>query len=452
MAKTKRLKSLFILFIALCLVTLGISLYEQKKEDIKNKEETIISIENEDIQTVSWVGDKTLKLQKKEDRWVWSDDEDFPIDSEKVEKLLNNFNDFGSSFVIVDVEDYSQYGLDDPVLTINITSADRTYQIKFGDYSKMDEKRYVDIGDGSVYLVSNDLSDDFNINEEDLFLYDEIPSIKKATNIKDNSHEIVYIEDDGYSYNKDDVYYLKDKSNYYPLDTTNVEKYLKNNVTYLNLDEYVSYTASSDDLSQYGLDNPYNTVSISYIDEDDKESTINFYLGRTEEDEQKLKEDEDYTYSSYLRIDNSEIIYKLPSGTAGRLQEIDYDSLRSKDVVRCDLDDIYQLDIELEGEYYSFIYDDKKWKLNDEEVDTDNLKDRLEDLEIDSFNNEQINGKLEIGFTFYLNDDNYDTVTVKIYRVDSSNCLAVVDNKTMGYVSRSAVIDLIEEVNVLILN
>lgn len=51
----------------------------------------------------------------------------------------------------------------------------------------------------------------------------------------------------------------------------------------------------------------------------------------------------------------------------------------------------------------------------------------------------------------YLENENYPQVKVELYRCDGTNCLAVVDGETLGLVSRSSVVDLIEAVNSIIL-
>ncbi|MBS6398247.1 MAG: DUF4340 domain-containing protein [Clostridiales bacterium] len=51
--------------------------------------------------------------------------------------MLEQFQEFGVSFIIEDVEDYGQYGLDDPVCTIKLETGDESYEILLGDFSKM---------------------------------------------------------------------------------------------------------------------------------------------------------------------------------------------------------------------------------------------------------------------------------------------------------------------------
>ena len=43
------------------------------------------------------------------------------------------FKEFGVAFEIEDVDDYGQYGLDDPECTITLETDDETYEISLGD-------------------------------------------------------------------------------------------------------------------------------------------------------------------------------------------------------------------------------------------------------------------------------------------------------------------------------
>ena len=46
--------------------------------------------------------------------------------------------------------------MDEPVCTISITTGEETCTVELGDFSKMDEQRYISIGDGKAYLVTHD--------------------------------------------------------------------------------------------------------------------------------------------------------------------------------------------------------------------------------------------------------------------------------------------------------
>ena len=57
----------------------------------------------------------------------------------------------------------------------------------------------------------------------------------------------------------------------------------------------------------------------------------------------------------------------------------------------------------------------------------------------------------EIGLTLYLDNENFPTVEVRLYRYDGSLCLAVVDGDPVSLVTRSSVMELVEAVQTIVL-
>ena len=88
------------------------------------------------------------------------------------------------SFVIEDVEDYGQYGLDDPEGTIRLEAGEESYEILLGDFSAMDSERYVSIGDGNAYLVKEDPMDSFNIGLSSVIKNDQVPAMDQVERIR----------------------------------------------------------------------------------------------------------------------------------------------------------------------------------------------------------------------------------------------------------------------------
>ena len=156
MNRSKKLYILLGILAVACIATFAVMQMEEQREQIKETGEIILELPSEAVQSLSWVyNGETLAFHGGE-TWLYDEDENFPVSAEKVHELLEPFQSFGAAFIIEDVEDFGQYGLDDPICTISLSTADQTYVVKLGDYSKMDSQRYVSIGDGNVYLVKHD--------------------------------------------------------------------------------------------------------------------------------------------------------------------------------------------------------------------------------------------------------------------------------------------------------
>ena len=98
-----------------------------------------------------------------------------------MDQLHSPFEAMGAAFIIEEPASLSEYGLDDPVCTIELTTEGGDYTILLGDYSTMDEQRYVSIGDGKVYLAVSDPLDEFDTTLADLIQNDAVPDFETVT-------------------------------------------------------------------------------------------------------------------------------------------------------------------------------------------------------------------------------------------------------------------------------
>ena len=92
------------------------------------------------------------------------------------------------------------------------------------------------------------------------------------------------------------------------------------------------------------------------------------------------------------------------------------------------------------------------WYYGDTELDIADVQAALEALSADSFTDELPSKDEEIGITLHLDNENFSTVEIRLYRYDGSACLAVVDGDPVSLVSRSSVMDLVEAVQAIVLN
>lgn len=476
MKRGKKIGILAGVFCCISLAAFGVSRYEEQKEIIKNSDEIILEVAGEEVNTLSWeCGTGSFAFHKDENgTWLYDTDENFPVDEEKIGELLEQFREFGVSFVIEEVEDWEQYGLDSPVCTIRIETEGETYEILLGDYSAMDSERYVSVGDGNAYLVKTDPLEQFEVEIQDMIRHDEIPELNGVKLIQFSGEEagqIVYVEDSPDTYYEEDVYFMEQEDGKKPLDTSRVEAWL-DVVRNLNPKDYVAYNVSEDDLGQYGLDAPVLSASIEYTETDDEEEelTENFvlHIGRDPQ-EQKAEdaeadaetngedgeEETEEEVTAYARIGESGIIYQISSEQYKELMDRDYDSLRHQEMFWGDFSKMYQLDISLEGETYTITSEmdgeDRVYHYQEEELEMAGLRSAIREIKAGSFTDEKADQKEEIGLTIYLDDENFPEVRIQLYRYDGDDCLAVVNGKTTAFVERACVIDLIEAVNRIVL-
>lgn len=454
MTKGKRLLALFGVLVAVCLAALLVSRQEQRKEQIKVSGEVILELPTESVTALAWENSSgSFSFRLENGTWLYEDDTAFPVDTDKLEALIEQFEGFTAAFTIENADDLGQYGLDDPVCTVTLTTETDTYEISLGDYSQMDSQRYLTIGDGNVYLANHDPLEEFDAVLRNLVRNDTIPNFGTVQQITFSGtaaeHYTVTYNENGDSLCDDDLYFSDGK----PLDTERVASYLST-VSGLNLTSYVTYNVTAEELTAYGLDDPELTVEILYT-EDDTEQSFTLHVGRNREELADAAEGDSVT--SYFRVGDSQLVYALSSSyNYKNLMKSSYNDLRHQALFTADFADLAQMDITLESTTHSFTKGEDEdgemvWLYAEQVIDTEELRSALALTEASGFTEDaSVAGKEELSLTLTLTDGR--AVTLAFYRVDGTNCLATVDGASTAYVSRGLVVDLIEAVNTIILN
>lgn len=501
MKRLKKLGGLLGILVVCCIATYALTHYEQTQEQIRSSEAVILQIQEDAVTSLSWgyaEDGEELSFYKEDGVWYYAEDAAFPVSEEKVMDILSHFEAFSSSFCIENVEDYSQYGLDEPECTLTIGVGEDTTTIKLGAYSKMDQQRYVDIGDGNVYLVPEDPVDYVTSSVRNMIQDDTTPGFETVVDIRFEGAEnyiIQRMEDTAYSYSDEDVYFVQQSGKYLPLDTANVTGYL-NTITTLDLLDYVTYNATEEELERYGLADPELTVTVNYTDEDGEEDengekpqiadTCVIHIGRNAEElaaaqEAEANGEEPETVSAYVRVGDSQIVYSLDSLDYDTLSGASYEDLRHKEVFWADFADVTQIDITLEGTAHTLTSevdpedeDSRLWYYGEkddvvaeteettdetaeetqepETLDVSDLKSAIKVLYANSFTEEAPAGKEEIRLTLHLDRETFPETEIVLYRYSGTECLAEVNGESVSLVPRSSVMELVEAVQTIVLN
>lgn len=445
MKRYKRLYVVLAVLLAACIATFALSRYKAQKEQIQTSGETILSISADEVESLSWDYDGQTLSFHRDGAWSYDDDAAFPVDAEQMNLLLEPFAAFGAAFIIEDVDDLGQYGLDNPVCTIRITAGGETHTIQLGDYSKMDAQRYVSIGDGNVYLAAHDPLDEFDVTLDELIDQDDIPAFGQVSELRFSGAEnyaVSYQEDGGNTYREDDVYFTERDGAQVPLDPDRVEDYLQA-IQSLSLTDCVTYSANDDDLQSCGLDSPELIIEVAYDGEDGASAARS--SGESEEE-----------ITAYARVGQSKLLYQITGAEYEALMAASYDALRHQEVLPAALEDISQVDVTLEGETCTLTAadgaDGPAFAYQGETLENTDFQSALQALTAVSFTDEAPTGKEEITLTLHLEGEGSPSVQIALYRFDGENCLATLDGKPLCLVDRSAAVALIEAVHAIVLN
>ena len=333
----------------------------------------------------------------------------------------------------------------------------------------MDEQRYLSIGDGKVYLVNHDPLDEFDAVLRDMILDDTIPefdTVKQIAFSGEESYTISY-DEGGTSICADDIYFRDGQ----PLDTDNVDTVLSA-IQSLSLTNYVSYNVTDEELTTFGLDDPKLTIKMEYSTRDDDgnledSGTLLLHISRTPEEvaayEEAVEKDEDNLpdVTCYARVGESQIVYQITQSEYDTLTDVSCDALRHQKVFTVDFDTVTSIDVTLEDENYTFICtppedaDDTDtegiWTYQGVEFDIFDFSYALRALAATNFTVETPNGQEEISLTLHLDNEDFSTFTLTLYRYDGESCIACVDGEPIAFVSRDKAVDLIEAVRAVTL-
>lgn len=507
MHRSKRLLILVGVLAAVCAAAFLAARVQEQQEQVEASGETVLAIDAGNVASLAWTSGEAEYAFHKDETWLYDADEAFPVSAEALEELLAPFSSFNAAFVIRDVTDYAQYGLDEPECTIEIGTAEASYTIALGDMSAMDDQRYVSIGDGNVYLAVTDPMDAFAVELSDLIDNDEIPQMDTVTALSLTGaveESIAYVEAGGPSYSDEDVYFLQSGEESLPLDTDLVEDYL-GGIRDLVLTDYATYNATEIELASFGLNDPALTVTVEYEQQAEAAEegaepetiagTLALHIGRVEEAEESAEEteesaedaqdgeetaQEDVQYAYYLRVGDSQIVYNLSDADGEALFAASYDDLRHRQVFWGDFDDVAQATILLDNQTYTLTAQTAEtadaaaaeepagsaeptaaaaaeedaeitWICNGETVDVTGIRDKLAALTAEAFTEEAPADQLEISLTLDLNDEDVPQVRIQLYRYDGASCLAVLDGEPAALVAREDVVDLMEAVRTLLL-
>lgn len=452
MARSKKLIILLVALLVMGAATIAAIHGEERREEIRTSEQILFETPSDSVDALSWTYEGNTLAFHKDGAWQYDEDAAFPVSKEKITSLLKQFEAFGVSFVIEHVEDYAQYGLDDSICTIRLSAGDQSYQLQLGDFSSMDAKRYVSIGDGNVYLVKKDPLEEFDATLKDLIDNDETPRPEHAERIQfegAEAYEIRYEEDSPDAYSDEDVYFTQHNGANRPLDASLVSGYLQT-LGGLSLTEYVSYNATEEEIKDCGLDAPDLSITLNYKDEDNAENTFTLHISR---DPAETAEDD--VAKAYARAGDSPILYEIPAETYNELMRCAYDDLRHLSVFWSDFSTVTQVDVTLEGSDYTLTTegegDSRKYLYQGEETSISAFQSALEALGATGFTSEAPAQQEEIRLTLHTEDENHPQREIALYRYDGTRCLAVVDGETEFFVERAAAVDLIEVVHAIVL-
>ena len=271
--KAVKLVSAVVVLGVLCAAYEGVNFYVTSQEEKETEENDtsvdLVSLEADDITAVSFTADQNkVEFDKKDDSWTEKSDANFPVNQDTVDSAVKGVASLTADQEISDVEDMSQYDLDNPQNTITLTTADGDTSLQIGMESS-NNQYYVkkEDDDKNVYLVSSSSIEPFMGTLYDFAESGTFPSVTSATITdvkvdKENGYELTQDTDNLF-------WNVSDGKTTEKADTTKAGT-VTSAVGSLAYDKFVDYNCTDD--SKYGFDDPYAVITVKYTEEEAVES------------------------------------------------------------------------------------------------------------------------------------------------------------------------------------
>lgn len=319
--KTVKLVSAVVTLGVACGAYVGVNSYvssqEAKEAEEEDKSVDLVKLKADDVTAVSFKADDAdVEFDKKDDTWTEKSDADFPVNQDTVDNAVKGVASLTADQEISDVEDLSQYDLDDPQNTITLTTADGDTTLQVGMESS-NNQYYVKKADDdkNVFLVSSTSLEPFMGGLYDFAGSGTFPSVTSAT-----ITDVKVDKEDGYELTQDAdnlFWNVSDGKDTEKADTTKAGT-VTSAIGSLAYDKFVDYNCTDD--AKYGFDDPYAVVTVKYTEEEAVESDEDTEDTDSSEDEQDTQTVEktltiyvgDETGDDrYVKVDDSKEVYTI---------------------------------------------------------------------------------------------------------------------------------------------
>lgn len=406
----------------LCGTYVGVSAYVSKQEEAESSKEeekqvSVTEASADEIETVKFLIDKQeITFRKKDDLWVKSDDEAFPVSQDTLNNAAGMLGDLKAERVLKDVDDLSEYGLDSPVNTIVFKTKDgEETTIKVGAENESVSQHYVkkNEDDKTVYLVANASLIPFMNSLYDYAEAGTFPEIS-SENIK-----AIQVEGEtSYSLSADEngVWYVSDGENREKADSAKATSTASSFST-LEYASFVNYNASEEEMESYGLNKPYANIILDYEEKVSKKETDNLQVEETESEEaenteekkgetrgkkkgeetEEKKEEPEMEDKSlvihvgseaeegarYVSVDDSKEVYTMSGETLSTFLDKDDSDFWDMNVCYVSINDIESIEITYRGETNT-INVSRETSKDEDGNETETLSYEMDGKELDS--------------------------------------------------------------------
>lgn len=376
--KTVKLVSAVVVLGVACGAYVGVNSYvssqEAKEAEEEDKSVDLISLKADEVTAVSFKADDAdVEFDRKDDSWTEKSDADFPVNQDTVDDAVKGVASLTADQEISDVEDLSQYELDDPQNTITLTTADGDTTLQVGMESSNNQYYVKKVDDDkNVYLVASTSLEPFMGGLYDFAESGTFPSVTSAT-----ITDVKVDKEDGYELTQDAdnlFWNVSDGKDTEKADTTKAGN-VTSAIGSLAYDKFVDYNCTDD--AKYGFDDPYAVVTVKYTEEeavesDEEESSEDEQETRTVEKTLTIYVGNETGDDRYVKVDDSKEVYTITKDSLTDILDSTISDFYSLTVNYVSVNDLDSLEIKSDdGDHTVDVVRETAKAEDEEESDTD---------------------------------------------------------------------------------
>lgn len=452
--KTVKLVSAVVVLGVACGAYVGVNSYvssqEAKEAEEEDKSVDLISLKADDVTAVSFKADDAdVEFDRKDDSWTEKSDADFPVNQDTVDDAVKGVASLTADQEISDVEDLSQYELDDPQNTITLTTADGDTTLQVGMESSNNQYYVKKVDDDkNVYLVASTSLEPFMGGLYDFAESGTFPSVTSAT-----ITDVKVDKEDGYELTQDAdnlFWNVSDGKDTEKADTTKAGN-VTSAIGSLAYDKFVDYNCMDD--AKYGFDDPYAVITAKYTEDADSSDTED---DSEEEETKTVTVDKEITIyvgdetgsDRYVKVDDSKEVYTITEDSLTDILDSTVSDFYSLSVNYLSVNSLDSLEVKTPNGDHTVTVTRETTKDSDDEdaEETTTVSCKLDGADLDdttftTFYNKLINMTAQQrltedytpegdpAYTFVFKDTDGNETTAEYYEYDTNFYAAVVGDK-----------------------
>lgn len=404
MKKKKTVKIFVLLIIIVLLLILYFALknynrVQEDKEETKAQSDIIFSFDEDDIKNLSFlISGERVSFTKSEEKWTYDNDESFPVNADQMTVLTDSLAEVTANRTLENVENLSDYGLDEPEDIIQITDAnDEVTTITVGDTNDSTGDCYVYLNEDNqtVYTVNGDLATVFSGSLMNYAEGEDYPAITASDinkiELSQNENSFVLEKSD----ESTSGWVLTDASGNQTDVSSSYASTLQSTVAGFTYANYYEYNCS--DYSVYGLDQPFAILTVDYtetVTSDDSE----------EESEEEVKKEmilyignESDDGNRYVYTEGSKEVHGISTESLSEILEPSDSNIEDLSVSNVPMTSLENLTVEYNGSSHVFEVSEETVKSDSEDESEETTEtvyyrdnEKIDSLSFSSFYNQAI--------------------------------------------------------------